>query len=100
MSEVDLQRHPSGVILPVQAHPGARKNELKGVQNGLLKVSVTQVPEQGKANKAIIEFLAKGLKLRKSQITLLSGETSGQKKFLIEGITPEELAEKLRGAVG
>ncbi|MBQ6619776.1 MAG: DUF167 domain-containing protein [Thermoguttaceae bacterium] len=100
MSAVDLQTHPSGVILPVQAHPGARKNEFKGVQNGLLKVSVTQVPEQGKANKAIVEFLAKGLKLRKSQITLLSGETSGQKKFLIEGITPEELAEKLRSAVG
>ena len=100
MSAVDLQTHPSGVILPVQAHPGARKNEFKGVQNGLLKVSVTQVPEQGKANKAIIEFLAKGLKLRKSQITLLSGETSGQKKFLIEGITLEELAEKLRSAVG
>ncbi|MBQ2682919.1 MAG: DUF167 domain-containing protein [Thermoguttaceae bacterium] len=100
MSAVDLQTHPSGVILPIQAHPGARKNEFKGVQNGLLKVSVTQVPEQGKANKAIVEFLAKGLKLRKSQITLLSGETSGQKKFLIEGITPEELAEKLRSAVG
>ena len=100
MSAVDLQTHPSGVILPVQAHTGARKNEFKGVQNGLLKVSVTQVPEQGKANKAIIEFLAKGLKLRKSQITLLSGETSGQKKFLIEGITLEELAEKLRSAVG
>ena len=61
----------------------------------MLKVCVTQSPEKGKANKAVIELLAKSLKLRKSQIELLSGETSHQKRFLIRGITPEELAQKI-----
>ena len=81
--------------MPVRAQPGAKRNELRGEQDGMLKVCVTQSPEKGKANKAVIELMAKSLGLRKSQIELLSGETSHQKRFLIRGITPEELAQKL-----
>ncbi|MDR1493758.1 MAG: DUF167 domain-containing protein [Planctomycetaceae bacterium] len=88
---ISLETIESGVILPVRAMPGSRKNEVRGEQNGSLKVSVTQVPEKGKANKAVQEQLAKSLKLRVSQIQLLSGETGRQKKFLIIGITAEEL---------
>ena len=61
----------------------------------MLKVCVSQSPEKGKANKAVIELMANSLGLRKSQIELLSGETSHQKRFLIRGITPEELSQKL-----
>lgn len=90
-----LDSHPDGVILPVSVHPGARRNEIRGEQNGQLKVGVTQAPEKGKANKAVIELLSKSLGLRKSQITLLSGETSRQKRFLIGGVAPDELAERI-----
>ena len=62
----------------------------------MLKVSVTQSPEKGKANKAVIELLSKKLGLKKSQIELISGETSHQKRFLVRGITPDELAERIR----
>jgi len=92
---IELQSHAEGTILPVRAQPGAKRNELRGEQDGMLKVCVTQSPEKGKANKAVIELMAKSLGLRKSQIELLSGETSHQKRFLIRGITPEELAQKL-----
>ncbi|MGA2060664.1 MAG: DUF167 domain-containing protein [Thermoguttaceae bacterium] len=92
---IDLQPHPQGTILPVRAQPGAKRNEIRGEQDGMLKVCVTQSPEKGKANKAVIELMAKSLGLRKSQIELISGETSHQKRFLIRGITPEELAQKL-----
>jgi hypothetical protein len=56
---------------------------------------VTQSPEKGKANKAVIELMAKSLGLRKSQIELLSGETSHQKRFLIHGIKSGELAQSI-----
>ena len=92
---IALQPHPEGTILPVRAQPGSKRNEIRGEQEGMLKVCVTQSPEKGKANKAVIELMAKSLGLRKSQIELLSGETSHQKRFLIRGITPEELAQKL-----
>ncbi len=92
---IALQSHAQGTILPVRAQPGSRRNELRGEQQGMLKVCVTQSPEKGKANKAVIELLAKTLGLRKSQIELLSGETSHQKRFLVRNITPQELAQKL-----
>ena len=76
MPQPTLEPHADGTILPVRAHPGARRNEIRGVQDGMLKVSVTQAPEKGKANKAVIELLAKKLGLKKSQIELIAGETS------------------------
>ncbi len=93
---IALQPHPEGTILPVRAHAGARRNEVRGEQEGMLKVSVTRAPEKGKANKAIVELLADRLGLRKSQIELLSGETSPQKRFLVRDIAAEELARRTR----
>ncbi len=90
---VNITSHPLGVTLPVKAQPGARKNEIRGTQNGSLKVSVTQAPEKGKANKAIIELLAKLLHLRKNQFELLSGDTASAKIFLVRDITPNELMD-------
>ena len=80
---IALEPHADGTILPVRAQPGARRNEIRSVQDGQLKVCVTQQPEKGKANKAVAELLAKKLGLKKSQIELLSGETSHQKRFLV-----------------
>ncbi len=93
---IDLQPHDNGTILPVRAQPGARRNELSGELHGMLKVCITQSPEKGKANKAIIALLSKSLALRKSQIELIGGATSRQKRFLVHDITLEELAERIR----
>ena len=92
---LDLQPHPNGVILLVRAQAGARRNEVRGVQEGALKVCVTQAPEKGKANKAIVEVLARWLEVRKSQIELISGETASQKKFLVREIETEDLAKRI-----
>lgn len=96
---IALESHSQGVILPVRAQPGARRNELRGSQNGALKVCVTQAAEKGKANKAVIEVLRDALDLRKSQVDLLSGETSQQKKFLIRGIASETLQARIAAAL-
>ena len=82
---IELTIHPRGVILPVRAHAGARKNGILGEHNGMLRVSVTAAPEKGKANKAIIAVLSEALKTPKSSIELVSGESSSQKRFLIAG---------------
>ena len=97
---IDLKPHAEGVILPVRAQPGARRNEIRGQQNGSLKACVTQSPEKGKANKALTALLSKTLSLRKSQIELISGETSRQKQFLVREITKEELAARIERAAG
>jgi hypothetical protein len=90
-----LEPHAEGTILPVRAQAGARFSGLKGLHAGALQVAVTQAPEKGKANKAIIAVLAESLGLRKSQIELLSGDTAAQKRFLVRGISHEELAARI-----
>jgi len=92
---IELTEHSEGVVLPVRAQAGASKNGIRGEQNGMLKVSVTQIAEKGKANKALAETIAKGLGMKKSQVELLTGETQSQKKFLIRGISRQELESKL-----
>ena len=78
-----FSKHPQGVVLAVLAHAGARRNEIRGEQDGTLKVCVTQAPEKGKANNAIRRLLADSFRIKLSQIELLSGETSPRKRFLI-----------------
>jgi len=92
---IALEAHAEGVILPVRAQPGARRNEIRGEQAGALKVCVTQVAEKGKANKAVIEVLCDRLELRKSQVELLAGETSQQKRFLVRGLSATDLQTRI-----
>ena len=88
---IEIQVHKHGLVLPVRAQPGSRKSEVRGQQDGALKVAVTQIAERGKANKAVAALLAKQLGLRKSQLELLAGETSPLKKFLVRGVSLEQL---------
>ena len=97
---IKLTEHPDGVILPVRAQPGAKANAMRGEQSGALKVAVTQIAEKGKANHALIEVLAEELDLKRSQIELISGDTNREKRFLIRGITRDELSEKIAAALG
>jgi len=92
---IALESHPEGTILPIRAHPGARRNEITGCHDGMLKVSITQAPEKGKANKALIALLSNALGVKKSQLELLAGETSQQKRFLVRGLTPEEVSRQI-----
>ena len=92
---IALEPHPEGAILPVRAHAGARRNEIRGEQNGMLRVSVTQSPEKGKANKALIAVLSKGLSLKTSQIELISGATLSKKRVLIRDVTTDQLQERI-----
>ena len=96
---VQLEVHPHGVVLPVRAQPGAKRNGLRGAQAGMLKVTVTQIAEKGKANAAIVEVLCDTLGLRKSQVTLIAGETAQQKRFLIRDVTLDGLKQQIDTAL-
>lgn len=93
---IALEEHPQGVIVPVKAQPGARRNGLTGEHAGALKVQVTQAPERGKATEAVLETISDALRLKRSQVSLLSGATSAQKRVLIAGISLDDLRERLQ----
>lgn len=90
-----VEPHAEGAVFYVRAQPGGRKNAVRGEHDGCLKVSVTQVAEKGKANEAIVDVLCESLGLRRSQLTLLSGETDRRKKFLVREMSTAALLAKL-----
>lgn len=92
---VALESHAEGVVLPVKAAPGSRRDEIRGVQAGALKVAVVQVAERGRANRALGDLLARALGVRRSQLELLSGATQASKRFLVRGISREQLEQRL-----
>ena len=97
---IAISEHAEGCVLPVRAQPGARRAGIQGEQNGALKVAVTAPPEDGRANQALAEVLREALGLRRSQVELIAGHTSRDKRFLLRGVTAAELAARLgeRGA--
>jgi uncharacterized protein (TIGR00251 family) len=82
-------------LTPNGGRDGIDGVELNGNGEAHLKVRVSDVPEKGKANKALIAVLAKRLGIAKSAITLVSGDTARQKILRIDG-DPEDLQEKLK----
>lgn len=99
MTLIELEMHDEGVLLPVKAQPGASRAAIRGAAGGMLKVAVTQIAEKGKANEALIEVIAEGLGLRRSQLELLSGATARQKRFLVRGISREDLQQRIAAAL-
>jgi uncharacterized protein len=92
---IDLAEHADGVLLPVRAQPGTRQAGILGEQAGALKVAVTAPPEDGKANKALVDAVRKALGLKRSQVELFSGQTSRDKRFLVRGLSAKDLRSRL-----
>jgi uncharacterized protein (TIGR00251 family) len=67
------------LLLDVKVTPGASRSELLDVRDGRLRVKVAAAPEDGKANAALIEFLARALCCPKREVALVSGAKSRQK---------------------
>ena len=87
------------LLLAVRLTPNGGRDAFDGVEvsaDGLahLKARVSAVPEKGKANKALIALLSKALKVPKSAISVVSGETSRQKILRIE-CDPEDLRTRI-----
>ena len=79
-------------LLAVRVTPKASRNEVTGLYTAAdgsvsLSVKVTAAPDKGKANKAVINLLAKKLGVAKTTLTLVKGETDRNKTFQISGNT-------------
>ncbi|MCI4677377.1 DUF167 family protein [Rhodoblastus acidophilus] len=88
-----------GIDLHVRLTPKSSRDALEGAETRddgarVLKARVRAVPEDGKANAALIALVAKSLKVPASRVKLASGAASRQKTLFIEG-DAEALAERL-----
>lgn len=84
-----LRETREGVTLAVRAQPGAKKTAIAGIYGegteAQLKIAVQAPPIEGRANEALIKFLAAAFNLPKSSIELISGDLSRTKVFLLRG---------------
>lgn len=74
-----------GVRLSVRITPNAKKNEVLGIAEDALKIKLHAQPIEGKANEALIAFLADRLRLPKRAVQITHGHTSKLKLLEIEG---------------
>lgn len=84
------------MILEVKITPNAPKNEILRWEGDRLVIKIQGVPVKGKVNENLIEFLSKSLKIAKSKLKIVSGETSRIKKLEIEGESLEHLKTLLK----
>lgn len=81
----------NGVVFKVWVQPKSARNEIKDLKGDALRVRITAVPVEGRANKACIDFLAKELGVSKSQVEIIGGHKSRTKTVKVTGVTAGEI---------
>jgi uncharacterized protein len=95
MPETLIRSITNGCILSVRVHPGAKRNAITGTHVDALKISLTTPPTDGRANAALIAFLAELLNIPRLSIELISGATNRSKTLRLTGITAAEAGARL-----
>lgn len=71
------------LVLDLHVQPGAKRTEFAGEHGGRIKVRLAAPPVDGKANRALVEFLAAHYGVARSSVTIESGLSSRQKTVVI-----------------
>ena len=98
MSDLEITQKSGGFIIQVKIVPGASRSSIAGTLENMLKVRISAPPEKGKANRELINFLSRILKIRKKSIQIISGLTRPVKKLQISDITADNFLKKMKKA--
>lgn len=83
------------MILFIKVIPTAPKNEYVGIRGDEHVFKIQAQPEKGKANAVLIDFLSELLNISKSNISIISGQTSQHKKLKLDGVAESTVLEIL-----
>jgi len=95
MADLHIEKVDGGVVFTVKVVPGSSKTVAAGLLGGMVKIRVSAAAEKGKANKCLVDFLAKALDVRRSEISIIRGQSNPVKAVRVLGISAESLLEKL-----
>ena len=85
-----IRKTNEGIVVNLRISPNAKKNEI--IKDGeIIKVKITALPIDGKANKALVEYLSKNFKIPKTSIEILNGETSKEKTILFKTLDEDKV---------
>jgi len=97
---IPVRETAQGATFAVKVQPRARKNAITGTVGEALKVSLTAPPVEGRANQAVIEFLADFFAIPRASITITSGATSRLKRVCISGMSSGAVQQRLTTILG
>jgi uncharacterized protein (TIGR00251 family) len=93
---MDIRPGGHGAALNIKVTARAKRTAVLGtLDDGTIKIAVAAPPEDGKANAALLRFLAQSLGIRESQIEILSGHGSPRKLIVVTGISPSDVEARL-----
>jgi len=92
-----IQEHDDGIMLMVRVQPRASHAGFRDDVGGRLKVRLNSPPAEGKANRELVELVAKRLGIAKSSVYLVKGEKGKEKNLLCKGVTINRAIASLRG---
>lgn len=90
---IDFTEKDDALIFSVRVIPRSSRSEIVGEYDGALKVKLNSPPVDGAANAELIKLLAKEFDVSKSQVEILSGQTSKLKQLRISGAKKNALSE-------
>ncbi|HEX9795463.1 MAG TPA: DUF167 domain-containing protein [Anaerolineales bacterium] len=100
MRKFRLHDGKQGAALTIRVTPRARRTEIGGVlADGTVRIRVQQPPVEGKANEALIAFLADLLGVRKNRIEILAGEHGLDKIVAILDLNADEVEKRIEAAL-
>lgn len=83
----------------VRVVPNASRDEVAGESGGVIRIRLRARAVEGKANRALVEFVAERLGVRGSAVRIVRGEASRTKVVAIEGVEAHEAAARLAGKI-
>lgn len=95
MSHPIVQDTKDGAVLMIQVQPKASKSECVGLHGDALKIRIAAPPVDGKANAALIAFLAERLDVAPSTIEIRAGVSGRQKRVLLRRCTAKDVVARL-----
>lgn len=82
------------LTIKIKVEPRSSKSGIVGPYGDALKVKLTSPPVEGKANKELIEVLAKGFSIAKKDVEIISGQSSKNKVVRLNGVSSADDWEK------
>ncbi|MGC9293123.1 MAG: DUF167 domain-containing protein [Acidobacteriaceae bacterium] len=93
--QVPVRDTPQGTSFLVRVQPRAKRNAVQGVMGEALRIALTTPPVEGRANDALIAFLAELLRVPRSAVQLAAGEHNRNKRVVIVGRSAQQVQTSL-----
>ena len=92
---VQIREKENAVLFNIRVVPRASRSELTGFRDGALKLRIASPPVDGKANQECVRMVADFLRVKKGQVTIVSGHASRTKTVAVEGAKAKEVTARL-----